>query len=124
MHGSWRRFLPRLAVVAGIGLLGILVTAASASGQAAVEQYIPSADPTGNSGPSAGGGGGALDFSAATGQQPVAAETDSGTARGGSLPLTDYPSTPFVWAVILLVGAGLIARIVTPVLHRRGLLKG
>ncbi len=90
----------------------ILVAAPNAAGQAALDQYIPTGNPAGGD-----KGGGSLD-SPVIPQGPTeverahklaAASDGPGTDRGGSLPLTDYPSTPFLWIVIaVLVAAGLI----------------
>ena len=53
MKHSGKRVLLRMAPILTIGLLGILIAAPSASGQAALEQYVPSGNPAG--GPHGGG---------------------------------------------------------------------
>jgi hypothetical protein len=118
MYGSWRRGLLKLAPTALVGLLGILVAAPSASGQAAIDQYVPQGNP-------AGGAGGAMGVSdslgplGAGGSHAVAADTGRGSSSGGDLPFTGYPVTPFVWIVLALLLAGALVRVTAPMLERR-----
>jgi hypothetical protein len=121
MIGTWRRDLLKMAPIMAIGLVGILVAAPSASGQAAVDQYIPQGGP-------AGGSGGAVSASSDTlgpqggqiGHRKIAAKPGESSANGGSLPFTDYPVTPFVWIVLALLIAGALVRVTAPLLGRRG----
>ena len=112
--------------VLAIGLIGILIAAPNASGQAAVEQYIPHGDPAGGSGgaqtgqavpgvPSdtLGPGG------AQIGPRSIAAKPEHGSSSGGSVPLTSDPGTPFVWIVLAVLATGVLLRIAAPVLTRR-----
>jgi hypothetical protein len=113
--------LLKMAPIMAIGLVGILVAAPSASGQAAVEQYTPNADP-------AGGSGGAVSAPSDTlgphggqiGHHEIAAKPGLGSSKGGSLPFTDYPVTPFVWIVLAVLIAGALVRVTAPLLGRRG----
>jgi hypothetical protein len=122
MHGTWRRGLLRITPILAIGLLGILVAAPSAAGQAAVDQYVPRGNPAG--GPH---GGGTLDnpygtSPSAIAQHKLTSGTESGSDSGGRLPITDYPGTPFVWIVIAILVAGALIRLGIEVKKRRGAL--
>jgi hypothetical protein len=118
MYGTWRRGLLKLAPIAAIGLLGILVAAPSASGQAAIDQYVPQGNP-------AGGSGGAiapsdsLGPSGTGGSHAIAADTGRGSAKGGDLPFTGYPVTSFIWIVLALLLTGALVRVTAPLLGRR-----
>ncbi len=110
------RFAPILAIAAAV----TLVAAPGASGQAALNQYLPKGNPAGGS-----KGGGSLDSPVnpqapyGGGARRLVSDVGSGTDRGGKLPLAGYPSTPFIWVVIaILVAAGLI-RIAVAVKKRR-----
>ena len=75
----------------------------------------------GSAGP--GGGGDARGGSGSRGDEGggvVGVPTSAGPAEGdlGEIPFTDYPMTPLLLGVILLVAAGLIARLVTHVAAR------
>jgi hypothetical protein len=122
MIGTWKRGYGRFAPIVAIGAVVILVAAPNASGQSALDQYVPTGNPAGGN-----KGGGSLD-SPVIPQAPGGASaahtprfhTGTGTDKGGKLPLTDYPSTPFIWIVIaILVTAGLI-RIAVAVKNRKG----
>jgi hypothetical protein len=125
MGSTLRRGTARSAPILAIGLLGILVAAPSASGQAAVDQYIPKGDPAGGS----GGAGGSLDNpiitpsggSTKSAAHKVASDLGSGTDKGGRLPGTSYPSTPWLWIVIAVLVAGALIRITTSLTKRRGI---
>jgi hypothetical protein len=110
----------------GVALIGILVVAPSAPGQAAIDQYLPSADPSGQhanqSDPgtplpggqapkvgSSGGPGSSLGPQGA-GLPNLATARDSGSAAGGHVPGTDYPVTPFVIVIAAAVAIGALAR--------------
>ena len=111
-----------LLLIAAAG--GMLVAPASALGQAAVDQYIPDADPTGRHG-QAGGPGSAAPLGPTGAGIPAAdktggdADSGSGSAGGGDLLGTDYPATSFVAiiAAILVIALGL--RLLWPALSRR-----
>jgi hypothetical protein len=101
---------------------GMLVGTTNALGQAAIQQYIPSADPAdrhesgSSASPTAAGeilgpGGGGI--------REVASTDDSGSASGGSLPLANYPSTPFVTIIAVILAIGLVVRVVAPAVARR-----
>jgi hypothetical protein len=111
----------RMAPIAALGLIGILLAAPSASGQAAIDQYVPSGNPAGTEGPvsSSGGAAGSLDLGGAGGNPSIAAQAESGSSSGGTLPLTSYPATPFVWVLLALVGTGALVRVAAPMLGRR-----
>jgi hypothetical protein len=114
-----------------VGLLGILVVPASALGQAAADQYIPSAEPNGVGGGGGGGGdvgrGGGRDAgpgaaslgTEGAGVPAAGAEAVSGSAGGGDLPFTGYPVTPFVVVLAALLAAGLLVRLTAPMIERR-----
>jgi hypothetical protein len=120
MHGTWRRHLGRKWPVFAIGLLGILVVAPNAAGQAALKQYVPQGNPAGGTGgghtlaspfPSPGPGT----------SKPIADDPGPGSDAGGRLPL-GYPGTPWLWIILLILVAGGLIRGGTYVLKRRGLL--
>src|SRR3954447_2939610 len=122
MKGTWTRSLGRFTPVLAIGLLGILVAAPNASAQAALDQYIPQGNPAGGS-----HGAGSL-ASPITSQSPsggaghkVAPDTGSGSEKGGRLPVTDYPSTPFIWIVIAVLVACVLVRVAASEMKRRGI---
>jgi hypothetical protein len=127
----------RVALIATIGLLGILVPAPGAFGQAAIDQYIPSGDPSGDPGDSAkggssggsgptgfgatgsGAGGAPLSPQGAGIREGVSHRASSGSTAGVNVPATDYPVTPFIAIVAVLLGAGLVARLIVWPLGRR-----
>src|SRR6266545_6110750 len=103
MKHTGTRDLLRMAPILAIGLLGILIAAPGAFGQAALEQYVPEGNPAG--GPH---GGGTLDNPypappANAAPHKVVSDTDLGSEKGGRLPVTDYPGTPFLWIVIAVL---------------------
>jgi hypothetical protein len=120
MRGTWRRHLLKLAPIAAIALLGILVTAPGASGQAAVDQYVPQSGVQGATGK---GSSKPSNHSKTAGTQngSVAANSTGGTSSGGNLPFTGYPMTPLVWIALAVLVAGALVRITVSVLTRRGL---
>ncbi len=98
----------------------ILVAAPNASGQAALDQYLPKGNPTG-----ANKGGGSLDSPVPPqgtdgGGKKLASYAGPGTDKGGKLPLTDYPSTPFLWIVIAILVAAALIRIAVVIKRRWG----
>jgi hypothetical protein len=121
MYGMWRRHWKRMAPVLAIGLLGILVVAPNAAGQAALKQYVPVGNPAGGNGRS----GGSLANPIAT--QPPApgaksiASQEKGSAKGGTLPLTSYPGTPWLWIILAILVAAALLRGGFYMLKRRGL---
>ncbi len=121
MDGTWRRGLLKMAPIMAIGLIGILVAAPNASGQAAVDQYIPQGGPAGGSGGAVSGPSDTLGPAGAQlGHRHIAAKPGESSSNGGSLPFTDYPVTPFVWIVLAVLIAGALVRVAAPVLGRRG----
>jgi hypothetical protein len=120
VYGIWRRNLIKLAPIWAGGLLVILIAAPSASGQAALDQYVPSAKPAAKS--EGATVGGQLDTlgPAGTGAPAVAADPGSGSDRGGTMALTDYPGTPFIWIVVAILLAGALVRVAAPMIDRRG----
>jgi hypothetical protein len=111
-----------LASILGIGALVILVAAPNAAGQAALDQYIPKGNPAGGD-----KGGGSLDSpvipqgpNGAAAHHKVPRDNGPGTDKGGRLPLTDYPSTPFLWIVLAILVAAALIRIGIEVKKRRG----
>ena len=121
MMGMWKRGFGRFAPILAIGAVVILVAAPSASGQAALDQYVPKGNPAGGT-----KGGGTLDSPVAPqgpsgrGAHKLASDVGPGTDKGGKLPLTDYPSTPFVWIVLAILLAGALIRIAVALRNRRG----
>jgi hypothetical protein len=123
MRGTWMRRLGRFAPIIAIGLVGILVAAPSASGQAALDQYVPQGNPAGGS-----KGAGSL-ANPITTQNPagghahkVVSDVGSGSDKGGRLPVADYPSTPWLWIVIAIFVAGVLARVAASLMKRKGIL--
>ena len=106
--------------IAVAALAAILIGAPSASGQAAVDQYVPTGTPGGGS-----AGGGTL-VSPYNPQGPVGAarqavkpDVGSGDGGGGSLPLTGYPATRFIWIVLAVLVAAALLRVAASVKDRR-----
>ena len=123
VKGTWMRDMGRLAPILAIGLVGILVAAPSASGQAALDQYVPQGNPAGGT-----EGAGSL-ANPLTSQTPrggsglkVKSDPGSGTEKGGRLPVTDYPSTPFLWIVIAILAAAVLIRVAFALKKRMGTL--
>jgi hypothetical protein len=111
----------RLAPILAIGVVVILVVAPNASGQAALDQYVPQGNPAGGT-----RGAGSL-ANPITSEAPssgnghkVKSDLGSGTEQGGRLPITDYPSTPFLWIVIAILVAAVLIRVAASVKKRRG----
>jgi amino acid transporter len=113
----------RIGAVLALALVVGLASASAAFGQAAVDQYIPSADPAGNHGGGSGGAGEAAGGTAAAqgtadlgpggvGLKKVSndVEAPAGTASGGNTPGTDYPLTTFIFVVGGIVLLALAAR--------------
>jgi hypothetical protein len=119
MRGTWRRGLLKVAPITALGVIGILVAAPAASGQAAIDQYIPAGDPGNGAGKDAGGVAGSLLPPGGPGQPP-SPNPGGGSSGGGKLPLTGYPVTPFVWVILAVLLIGAMVRIAAPVLGRRG----
>jgi hypothetical protein len=110
-----------------IGLIGILILAPNASGQAAIDQYIPQGDPAGGSGGAQAGQavpGVPSDRlgprGAQVGPRSIAAKPD-GSSSGRTVPLTDDSASSFVWIWIVLaaLATGVLVRIAAPMLRRR-----
>jgi hypothetical protein len=124
MDGRWTRGLRRrVAPILAVCLVGTLFAAPSASGQAAVDQYVP--DP--GTGGVAGATGGAKaqgtknqGTHGTRGNGSVATQPGSGSSSGGNLPFTGYPLTPFVWFVLVALVAGVLMRVARTRLMRRG----
>jgi hypothetical protein len=110
-----------------LGLAGVvlLVSAASASGQAAVDQYVPSTKPAGHHGSAADAVQEATALVASS-EAPKRGKAEKGIPAGLSRsPLTapseeggSYPLTPFVIVVLLLFLAGLAARYLPDLIRR------
>jgi hypothetical protein len=109
----------KMAPIMTIALLGILVAAPAASGQAALDQYVPRGNPAAES-----GGGPPSD----TLSPLVFAKSDArevpdpgdGSSKGGSLPFGGYPVTPFIWIVIALLVSGTMARVAAQRIGHKG----
>jgi hypothetical protein len=122
----------RVAPIMAVCLVGTLFAAPSASGQAAVDQYVPSPNPAPPTGgvqgaTGQGGTGGSKTKGTKTqgtegsgGNGSVAAQSGSGSSGGGTLPFTGYPITPFVWIALAALVAGALLRVAVAVLKRRG----
>jgi hypothetical protein len=119
MYSTRRRHWVRIAPLFAVGLLGILVVAPNAAGQAALKQYVPQGNPTGDSG--SAGGSLANPITAGTGSKPIGSNP-KGTDKGGTLPIVDYPGTPWLWIILAILVAGALIRGGFLVLKRRGLL--
>ena len=113
---------PKMAL--GALVIGMLVAAPYASGQAAVDQYVPQGNPGGGSTGHSAGPGPTFDSLGPGGGQPgpkkIEAKTPKGSSSGAKLPATDYPATPFVWIVVAVLLAGALVRVAAPVLGQRG----
>jgi hypothetical protein len=101
-----------------IGLVGILIAAPSASGQAAIDQYVPQGNPAGGPGGTPNGQSGSLGPGGAGLSNQVVAEPKRGSSGGGTLPFTGYPVTPFIWVIVAALIAGALVRLAAPVLER------
>ena len=128
MDGSWKRGLRRAAPILAVCLVGSLFAAPSALGQAAVDQYVPTA-PGGTGGVAGATGGGSKTPDSKTkgtktqgteGNGSVAAQTGSGSSAGGTLPLTGYPLTPFIWIALGMLVAGVLLRFAVAWQTRKG----
>jgi hypothetical protein len=107
-----------MAPLAAVGVIGILIAAPTASGQAAIDQYIPAGDP----GNGAGHGAGGVDSLLPPGTQgnhTPSADPGPGSETGGELPFTGYPVTPFIWIVVAVLAAGALVRVAAPVFGQR-----
>jgi uncharacterized membrane protein YfcA len=123
MRGGWklRRRILHLSALAAVLLL---TTAASALGQAAIDQYVPSAKPSRHH----GSGEGALAAARATSIPPSASpsrakeqkrtEALSGAPAGPTDSGGGFPLTPFVLLVMLLFLAGVAARYLPEAVRR------
>jgi hypothetical protein len=109
--------LRKMAPIMTIALLGILVAAPAASGQAALDQYVPRGNPAGES-----GGGPRSDTLGPLTSPSNAGPTDKSpgdaSAKGGSF--AGYPLTPFVWIVLALLVAGALARVAATRIGQKG----
>jgi len=121
MYGTRRRAWVRLTAVLAVGLFGILIAAPNASGQAAIDQYVPQGNPAAAPGGAQSGSPDATLGTQGTGlTHKIAAKPESGSHSGGTLPLSDYPVTPFVWIIIASLVVGALVRVAAPVLERGG----
>jgi hypothetical protein len=108
----------------GVAAALLLATAASAMGQAAVDQYLPSAKPGGHHGSAAGAIDDATGPTGPSAQQAEAkakkrqASVANGSATGPPDDSGGFSLTPFVIIVIALFLAGVAARYL-PRLYRR-----
>jgi hypothetical protein len=119
MKGTWMRPSLGMAPIIAVGLLGILIAAPSAAGQAAIKQYTPNGNPAGGNRDAGGSLATPIPASSGTGARKVSADQGSGTDKGGRLPGTDYPSTPWLWIVIALLLAAALVRVGAEALGRR-----
>jgi hypothetical protein len=119
VKGTWTRPSMRLAPILAVGLLGILIAAPSAAGQAAIKQYTPNGNPAGGDGRAGGTLATPIPPSSSTGAKKVSSDTGSGTDKGGTLPGSDYPSTPWLWIVIAVLIAAALVRVGTEVVGRK-----
>jgi len=111
----------KMAPIVAVGLVGILVAAPNASGQAAIDQYTPQGGPAGGSGGAVSGSSDTLGPAGAQiGHRHIAVKPGDSSSSGGSLPFTDYPVTPFIWIVLAVLIAGALVRVAAPLLGRRG----
>jgi hypothetical protein len=113
MHGTWRRGSLKLAPIAALSVIGILIAAPTASGQAAIDQYIPAGDPGNGAGQGAENVASLLPSGAVS--KAPSADPGSGSESGGELPFTDYPVTPFIWVVVTALLIGTLVRVAAPV---------
>ena len=108
--------------------LGILITAAGAHAQSAVDQYVPSVTP--DRAPANGTGGAALGAGTASETPPapdgpgkVRAKQARSTAEAdssgtGEVPGTDYPLSTFAFIALAAVLVALLARAAVEVRRR------
>jgi LPXTG-motif cell wall-anchored protein len=114
----------RAAVLCAAALFAaMLVAPMPALGQAALDQYIPRAGPEGTTGsaPSEGGGVGAISGDPtreANAEKAASKPVDDGAA-GGSIPVVDYPSTPFLSILAAALGTALLLGLALFVIRRR-----
>lgn len=123
-----RRSNPSRRALCAAGLTGalLLATAATAMGQAAVDQYVPSAKPGGQHGSAADAIREATGLSASAEPGGPGAKAEKSTplsvTHGPRAALSDdgggYPLTTFVIVVILLLVAGLLARYLPDLIRR------
>jgi len=113
-----------LSGLATAALLGILVVAPGAYGQAAVDQYVPALGPPGTSSePPAGESqpsGSGLSESGEGKAAVVAKPASDGSSGGVEIPVSDgYPVPPFVVLVALLLACGIAARLIMAGMRRK-----
>jgi hypothetical protein len=112
----------KMVPILAIGLFVMLVAAPGAAAQAALDQYIPKGNPAGGS-----HGAGTLNSpispkaAGTSAAHKLVSDRDAGTEKGGRLPGTDYPSTPFLWILIAVLVAGALIRLGTSLMKRRGI---
>lgn len=118
--GEITRQTTRTALLACVAVLGILVVAPAAHGQA-VDQYSALSAPSpviDQAGVIASGGtGGQGDVGGAT--TGGSAADEAGEGAGGKLPFTGYPLTPLLLLIAILLAAGIALRLAAPALDRR-----
>jgi hypothetical protein len=123
MRGGWK-LKRRILHLSALAAVLVLTTAASALGQAAIDQYVPSAKANRHH----GSGEGALAAAAPTSIPPSASpsrekeqkKTDAlgGAPAGPTDSGGGFPLTPFVLLVILLFLAGVAARYLPEAVRR------
>jgi hypothetical protein len=94
--------------------------APNAAGQAALKQYVPEGNPAGGSGRPGGTLANPISQPPGPGVKQIAS-TDKGSSKGGTLPLTDYPGTPWLWIILAILVAAALIRGGIHVLKRRGI---
>ena len=109
--------LRKIAGLLAIGLMGAMIVAPHANGQAAIDQYQQPTVPGGTGGVVGGGGSQNADGTNGAGVGAVAGETGSGSG-GGSLPFTGYPVTAIVLIALALLCAGVLVRWATQAVRR------
>jgi hypothetical protein len=109
--------LGKIAGLLAIGLMGAMIVAPHANGQAALDQYKQPTVPGGTAGAVGGGGSQNADGTNGAGIGAVAGETGSGSG-GGSLPFTGYPVTAIVLIALALLCAGVLVRWATQAVRR------
>jgi hypothetical protein len=109
-----------MAPIAAVAVIGILIAAPTASGQAAIDQYVPAGDPGNGAGQGAGGVTESLLPSGPGGTKTPSPDPGAGSQVGGDLPFTGYPVTPFIWVVLAVLLLGALVRVAAPLLGRRG----
>jgi hypothetical protein len=123
MRGGWK-LKRRILHISALAAVLLLTTAASALGQAAIDQYVPSAKANRHHGSGEGALAAARTTSIPPSASPDRAKEQRKTEALSGVPAAPteggggFPLTPFVLLVILLFLAGLAARYLPKLIER------